>query len=255
MSDLEKQTNTSLEEYLIPPKYDIVWVGMSVISGLILSIVSWVIIILAAWLSIGKFSLESGVSPILLAMIAFFGLTIGNLLYYLLLSKIFPDIYTRGRTAFSQVAIMSLILYIFLAPVYLILTNLYPEPSVVLIPFAMHVLINTLTLQLVIWLTAQYRYALLTLYGSIMSFLVTAMIMALAYISLSNSSNALFLLLGLVIIAQTFWSLISNGMFFAYYQMYMVTGYDPIGSVFSRIELEEKDLEKQATTILTQFHK
>ena len=149
---------------------------------------------------------------------------------------------------------MSLLLYIFLAPVYLILTSLYMEPSVVLVPFAMHVLINTFALQLVIGLTAQYRYALLTLYGSIVSLLVTAMIMALAYISLSNSSNALFLLLGLVIIAQTSGSLISNGIFLSYYQVYMVTGYDPIGSVFSRIEFEEKELEKQATAILTQFH-
>lgn len=48
---------------------------MVVISGFIVSVVSGVIILLATWLSVGKFSLESGASPILLAMITFFGLT------------------------------------------------------------------------------------------------------------------------------------------------------------------------------------
>ncbi len=227
---------------------------MAVISACIISVVSGVLIILLSWLTIGKFSLESGISPILLAMITFFALTIGNLLYYFLLSKVFPDIYTRGRTSLSQIVTLSIILYIFFAPVYLIVSNLSLDPSIVLLAFSLHVLVNTFALQLLIGLIVHYRYALLTLYAAIASFLFTSIIMALAYTSFSNSSNALFLLLGLVIVAQTSGSLVSNGLASLYYQMYTITGYDPIGSIFSKIELEEKELEKQATVILTQFH-
>ncbi len=255
MTDLDTPMSSSAEDYLTPPKYDAIGVGMTVISAFVISVVSGVIILLASYLSIGKFSLESGASPILLAMITFFWLSAGNLLYYFLLSRIFPDIYTRGRTSISQVAIMSLVLYIFFAPVYLILTSIFPEPSIVLLAFALHVLVNTFALQLIIGIIAQYRYALLILYGSIASFLFSSIIAALAYSLLSSSSNALFLLLGLVIIAQTVGALVSHGISYAYYQSYTVTGYDPIGSIFARIEMDEKELEKEATAILTQFHK
>lgn len=97
---------------------------MSVMSAFIISIVSGVIILSFSYLLIGNLSLEVGVSPLLLAMITFFGLIIGNIIYTVLLSKIFPNIYTRGRTMLAQVAIMSIILYIFFAPVYLVISNL-----------------------------------------------------------------------------------------------------------------------------------
>ncbi len=255
MSEVENQNNISIEDYLSPPKYDAMGLGMALISAFIVSIVSGVIIILIAWLSIGRFSLESGFSPILLAMITFFGLTLGNILYAFLLSKIFPDIYTRGRTALSQIVIMSILLYILLAPVYLIVSNLSLESSVVLMAFALHVLLNTFCLQLIIGLTAQYRYALLVLYSSVISLLVSILLTAFAYTSLSTSSNAIFLLLGLVIVAQTSGSLISSTTYLIYRYIYTTTGYDPIGSVFARIEQEEKILEGETEKFLTQFHK
>lgn len=254
MSEFENVNKTTPEDYLAPPKYDALGLVMEVIAGFIVSVVSGVTILLVSYLSIGRFSLDSGISPILLAMITFFGLSIGNFLYAYLLSKVYPDIYTRSRTALSQIVIMSILLYIFLAPVYLIITNISLDSSAVLIAFALHVILNTFCFQLVIGLTAQYRYALLTLYSSVVSLLITLIITALAYMSLSTSSNAIFLLLGLVIIAQTSGALVSNLVHLAYYSMYQATGYDPIGSVFERIEQEEKGLEANATEFLTRFH-
>jgi hypothetical protein len=43
--------------------------------------------------------------------------------------------------------------------------------------------------------------------------------------------------------------------FYLYSQMYRTTGKDPLGSVFARIEEDEKSLEQDATTQLTQFSK
>ncbi len=203
MSEAEKLENSTIEDYLSPPKYDAMGMGMACIAASITAVVSGVIIILISYISIGRFSLESGFSPILLAMITFFGLTVGNILYTILLSQIFPEVYTRSRTALAQVVSMSILLYIFLAPVYLIISNLSLDSSVVLMAFALHVLLNTFCLQLIVGLTAQYRYALLVLYSSVISLLISILLTALAYTSLSSSSNAIFLLLGLVIVAQT----------------------------------------------------
>lgn len=83
---------------------------------------------------------------------------------------------------------------------------------------------------------------------------MTIIVVALAYVSFSVSSNALFLLLGLVIVVQTLGAMISGVIFWAYYRMYTVTGADPIGSIFARIEQEEKESERQATETLTHFH-
>lgn len=135
MSVSDNQDNTHIEDILTPPKYDALGVIMSIIAALITSVASGTIILIAAYLSIGDFSLESGISPILLALITFFGLTIGNILYYILLSKVFPHIYTRGRTALAQVAIMSILLYIFFAPVYVIVSTTLLHSDGILIAF------------------------------------------------------------------------------------------------------------------------
>jgi hypothetical protein len=101
---------------------------------------------------------------------------------------------------------------------------------------------------------SQYRYILLILYSGIASFLATTILVALAYVSLSVSSNALFLLLGLVVVVQTLTAIISGIVFWAYYRMYTLTGADPIGSTFARIEQEERESERQAIETLTRFH-
>lgn len=254
MLSSENLDNLSPEEILTPPRYDGLGVTMSIMSAFIVSIVSGVIILTFSYFLIGNLSLEVGVSPLLLAMITFFWLIIGNIIYIVLLSKIFPNIYTRGRTTLAQIAIMSIILYVFFAPVYLIISNLWLDSSTILIIFALHVILNAFCFQLIIGLTTQYRYILLTLYSGIASFLVTIIVVALAYVSFSVSSNALFLLLGLVIVVQTLGAMISGVIFWAYYRMYTVTGADPIGSIFARIEQEEKESERQATETLTHFH-
>lgn len=253
MSDSETIDSVHPEDYLTPPKYDATGFLMILIASFIVSVVSGIIIVLLAFLSLGKFSLESGASPILLAMIAFFGLSLGNILYYFLLSKIYPDIYVRGRTALGQITVMSILLYIFFAPVYILISSMILDPSVILIAFSLHILFNTLCLQLVIGLTSQYRYALLALYSSILSFLISSLITVYAYMSFSDSSNAIFVLLGLVIIAQVSGAFFSNLVGFLYALFYKSTGYDPIGSVFARIEEEEKNIENEATKFLTKF--
>jgi hypothetical protein len=254
MSELEKNNSISLEDYLAPPKYDGLGVLMALIAALIVACISGVIILLISFLTIGKFSLESGMSPILLAMISFFGLIIGNLLNYFLLSRIYPDIYTRSRTVFSQIAIMSILLYIFFAPVYIMISSMIDNPKYILLVFSAHVIINTFSFHLLIGLIAQYRYALLVLYSNIVSLIFTSCVVVLTYQVFRDSSQALFLLLGLVIVAQVSSSLLSHILSWLYYHLYTITGYDPLGSIFSRIEHDEKQLEQKASDLLTRFH-
>ncbi len=253
MSSLENIDNLSVEEFLGPPKYDGMGVMMVFLTGMIVGAIAGVIMLLLAYLAIGRFSLESGASPMLLAMIAFFSLTIGNLSTYTIRSYIFPHIYSRGRTTLSQIAIMSILLYIVFAPVYMVVWGVNPDTSSILSAFSLHVLLNVFTLELLIGLISQYRYSLLSLYASIVSLLLTGIILFLLKNQFSGSEYTIFLLFWLTILAYLLGWLITTMISWIYYSIYRATGKDTIGDIFTRIENEEKNLEKQATAALTKF--
>ncbi len=253
MSWIENIDNLSAEEFLGPPKYDSIGVFMIFLTGMIVWVVSGAIILLFALFSIGKFSLESGASPMLLAMITFFALTIGNLITYSIRSYIFPHIYSRGRTAVSQIAIMSIILYIFFVPIYMVMPVSAIGISPILLVFSIHILVNVLSLELLMGLISQYRYSLLSLYSSIVAFLLTGITLFAIQTQFSSSVYIMFLLFGLTMLAYLLGGFISTLISWIYYLIYRSTGKDPIGTIFSRIEEEEREMEKQATATLTKF--
>jgi hypothetical protein len=226
---------------------------MTLLASLIVGVMVGIAIILLSFLVIGKFTMESGASPILLVFVTFFALTIGNLLYSWIVSYIFPHIYGRHRTNLAQIVIASILLYVLFIPVYSVISWVSTETRIILVAFSTHVVINAFVLTLVMGLISRYRYALLTLYASIIALLITAMVVIVLQSSLSRSENALFILMGLPIMAYTLSASVSTLLSWIYYRVYISTGSDPLGSVFARIEEEEKEIESAATAELTKF--
>ncbi len=255
MSSIENIDNLTPEELISPPKYDAMSVLMAMITSLIVGVIVGVIILLFSFLALGKFSLESGVSPILLAMITFFALVIGNLIYYTILSKIFPNIYSRGRTALAQIVILSILLYLFFAPVYIVISTFSKDSSFVLWAFSAHILLSIFAFHIVIALISQYRYSLLSIYTSIASLLFTTMVVLSILIFLPSSMSSLFVLFGLSIVAYFTFTFLYTLLCWLYYTLYVATGSDIVGNIFARIESEEKNIEREAMLKLTSFHK
>lgn len=253
MSSLENIDNLTPEELLGPPKYDAIGILMVFLTGLIVGVLSGVIIIVLAYFTIGRFSLETGASPMILAMITFLALTIGNILTYIIRSRVFPHIYYRSRTAVSQIATMSILLYIIFVPVYLFVSTADTDASSLYPAFSLHILLNVFTLELIIGLISQYRYSLLSLYASILSGVITALILFFLERDFAHSLYSLFLLFAFTSLAYTLAGFFVALLFWIYYRIYRATGYDPIGILFARIENEEKEEEKQATATLTHF--
>ncbi len=253
----ENIDNLTTEELLGPPKYDTIGLFMVFLSALITWVIAWVIVILLAYFAIGKFSLESGASPLLLVFITFIALTVGNILYYTLISYIFPHIYVRGRTTISQITWMSMTLYVLFTPVYILMSGISTETPTILIAFSAHVILNNFSLTLLIGLISQYRYSLLTFYASTISLILTASIVVLVQTQFTQSSSwrALFLLLGLTILTYTLSGVLSSLISWIYYMVYQSSWFDPIGNIFSQIENDERDIEKQATEKLVNFRK
>jgi hypothetical protein len=66
----------------------------------------------------------------------------------------------------------------------------------------------------------------------------------------SESSNALFVLLGLSMLAFVISIMTTFLIRFFYYRFYITTGSDPIGDVFARIEQETRESEQEAEKAL-----
>jgi inner membrane protein involved in colicin E2 resistance len=69
-------------------------------------------------------------------------------------------------------------------------------------------------------------------YASLISLIVTAMIAIYLQSLFSKSENALFVLLGLPILAYVLSGTLSTTLAWIYYRIYVASGSDPIGAVF-----------------------
>ena len=253
ISTMSQNNNTlgditvSNEELLGPPHVDIVGLGMMVLVAIVVGFLSSTGVMIFAFLSLGRFSLGSGISPILLAMITFFSLSISNMLYIWSAKGIFPHIYAGTRTTFLHASVFSIILYITIAPFYLIVNSQFIDGSGILIAYIAHVLLNIFWLEIIVSILSSYRYSLLSIYSSIVSLILTASILFFIYTKTnSESSNALFVLLGLSMLAFVIAIFTTFFIRYCYYRIYITTGSDPIGDVFARVEIEAKEIEKEA---------
>ncbi len=237
----------STEELLGPPRVDLIGVGMMLLVAIVVWFFSSIGVLIFAFLSFGSFSLGSGISPILLAMITFFALTISNILYIWSARGIFPHIYRGTRTIYVHVSVFSIILYIVIAPLYLIVNSTIIDGSGILIAYIAHILLNIFGLEVVMSLLSGYRYSLLSLYSSIVSLAITGSLLFWIYSqTYSVSSNALFVLLWLSMLAFVVGIFTTFFVRFCYYRLYVSSGSDPIGDVFARIEEESREREKEA---------
>ena len=238
------------EERLGPPKVDIIGFFLMLLLSLVIGLMVGIGIFLLSFLFLGNFTLQSGVSPILLSMITFFVLTFGNYAYVWWLGTIFPHIYSRSRTFFVQISVFSIFLYIAISLVSLFVSSLLP-PSLSILPiYALHISINIFALVLLTGIIATYRYSLLFFYSSLLSFLLVGLIAFGVYMSFSASSNALFTLMFFAAIVFAVGTAIPFGIVTLYHRFYTISGYDPLGSVFAKIADEERQDEKNAESIL-----
>lgn len=142
------------EELIGPPKIDLIGIAMMILVAIVVGFLSSIVVVTFAFFSFGSFSLGSGISPILLAMITFFALTMSNMLYIWSAKGIFPHMYSGGRTVFLHASVFSIILYITIAPLYLIVSSVLSNSSGILVAYITHVILNIFGLEIVISILA-----------------------------------------------------------------------------------------------------
>lgn len=242
----------STEEVLGPPKVDGIGFLLILIVALVAGFIVGIVVFLLAYLVIGDFSIHSGASPILLAMIAFLGISIGNFIYMWGLQSIFPHIYSGTRTLFLQVSVFSIVLYICMAGVYLVVDMMPLEPGAILAVYVAHIIFDVFGLVLITGILSMYRYSILVFYASMASLLASGLIPVFAFTSMATSSNTLFIFMVFSSVAFTLTTFVAFGILSMYYRIYTSSGYDPLGDVFNRIVEEEKIQEANAEKSLFQ---
>jgi hypothetical protein len=211
------------------------------------------LVFLLSYLLLGGMSISFGVSPYLLSLIAFFSFTLASLTQYYISSLVFPTKYTRTLTALSQISLVSILLYICFAPIYLYASTFGSGTQVLLYVFSAHLLVYMLATTIVVEVVSTYRYALVGIYSGFIAFCIMIFIFLASYSGLSPSQNSLFILVGSVILIFFLFAWVHTMLLYLYSTWYMATGSDPVGAIYSRIETEEKTAEAKIASTLTKF--
>lgn len=242
----DNESTISLEEVFWPPKIDLTGFLLIILVSVVTGFFAWIGVLIFAFLTSSNFSVQSGASPMLFAMVAFFCLTLANYLYVWWLATIFPQLYTKAKTVFIQVSIFSIILYIIMALMYPMISSIFPWTQGILGVFAFHVLINVFWLILLTGILNQYRYSLLIFYSDFFALISTSIVVGWVYLHFSTSGSTLFILMTLAALSFLISTIIAFWILAAYYQLYRISGNDPIGNILANIENEEKRIEKEA---------
>lgn len=182
------------EEVLGPARIDAVGLVLMAVVGIVVGGLISIAILITSFFSIGKFSIESGVSPVILAMTTFFSLTIGSSVYLYIARSIFPAIYTRARDAYKHTILFMLVLYICMMPIYLMAPTGVNTIGV-LIAYLIHILLAVFGMELVIGVISQYRYILLAFYANLAALVLSGGIVFSLFQKFSQSSASLFVLM------------------------------------------------------------
>ncbi len=225
------------EERLGPPKIDWSGILLMILVAVFCGFLTSVSVLISAFFAIGRFSLESGVTPMILAIFALFALWVASMIYLWGAKTLFPYIYTRNRILSVQVSIFNVLLFICLVPVYLIVGSQSGiETANILYVYLAHVLFAVFGLELLTSMITQYRYVLLSFYANFVALILTGGIIFWFFKFASDSSQALFILMLLSILAFTLSTFFVFSIKYLYYMYYKTTGNDMLGNVFWDIE-------------------
>lgn len=229
----------SHEDVLGPPRIEATLLGLSVIGSLISGFAGGILVFVSIYLFLGGVQLTTdGAFPYVLSLIGLFATTLTAVVTLWLNGYLFPHKYKHSSVVFGQIAIFSILFYVCITPLYIYVGG--KQGNWLMFVFTIHVLIAAFGTSLIGEVLSNYRYVLLSIYGSFIGFFVTVMLSIVFFFSNSASSTTLYALMGAIIMVNFFVSGIRFCIEYLYYQYYRSTGNDQLGDIFSQIEAEEQ---------------
>ncbi len=173
----------------------------AVLGGIVGSLVLVLFFILANTLlspvlsSSGEGTIGSVFVFIVMIMV-FLSTLFGNVIATFLISLTEREKYKRRSTAISQIAIMSIIVVIFMLPVYFITATI--DVQMVVYAVALHMILTVLTSSLTLEIVSNYRYSLVGLYGVTLAIIVSSAVLFVFAKVVENIAILLFVALPII---------------------------------------------------------
>lgn len=181
---------------------------------------------------------KTSIFPMILSVITFLSTSITLFLtnYFLHLSN--PERYKKNNIILGQIAFFTFFIYLFVAPIYIYSWMI--DYDYIMIVFLIHTILVVFWVSLITEILNNYRYVLVSVYGSFLWLFASIIITWLIFWSLETGSAkliSLLFLLPIINFMQVFFKWIFD---LWYYHYNLLTGKDQIWDIFSQIETEEK---------------
>lgn len=249
MNEIQNEIRSN-EDLLGPTKIDILSIGLSSLGSIAAGFLGGLFTLLVTYIFLGSLQ-ASNIFPYVLSIVGFFAILITTSVTFVLNRLLFPDKYKEGSVVLGQMAILSIFFFILVSPLYVYIN--WVKPEVLIFAFLFHVLINILATSLLSEILSSYRYILLSIYGSFIGFFITSLLSVVFFMNFSPSRNALYSLIGVIIVINFVVTLFRLLFEFVYYKIYATTGTDHLGDIFAQIENEEKSAVARAEKELATF--
>lgn len=237
--DISRIETVSNEDVLGPPRIEATLLGLSIIGSLISGFVGGILVFVSIYLFLRGVEIKTdGAFPYVLSLIGLFATVLTAIVTLWLNGYLFPRKYKHSTVVYGQIAIFSILFYICITPLYIYVGG--KQSNWLMFVFTIHVLIAAFGTSLIGEVLSNYRYVLLSIYGSFIGFFVTVILSVVFFFTNSASSATLYALMGSIIMVNFFVSGIRFCVEYAYYQYYHSTGNDQLGDIFSQIEAEEQ---------------
>ncbi|MDD5377302.1 MAG: hypothetical protein PHH16_04270 [Candidatus Gracilibacteria bacterium] len=245
---VEIKTN---EDILGPAKIDAISIGLSCLGSIAAGFLGGLFTLLFTYIFLGSLQ-ASTIFPYILSLVGFFAVLVTVSVTFILNRLLFAEKYKEGSIVLAQISILSIFFFILVTPLYVYIN--WTRPDLLIFVFLFHILINILATSLLSEILSSYRYILLSIYGSFIGFFVTAILSVVFFMNFSPSRNALYSLIGVIIVVNFVITLFRLLFEFVYYRIYITTGTDHLGDIFAQMENEEKEAVARAEKELATFN-
>jgi hypothetical protein len=250
-NEINKDDILTNEDLLWPNKVDLTYVLLIGIWSTIAWFVWWIIILVFIFFFLWKMKSFEWAYPVIYSLTAFFSVWATSYLTLLMHQIIAWDKYRKWVTTFTQVSIFLIFLYIFMAPAYLYAASI--RSNLLIYIFTIHIIISVLWTAIISELISNYRYVLIWLYGIFIWLFISVFMSIFIFINYETWHVTLYVLIWIIMLINISVNLFRAIFEYVYYMIYKLTWYDQIWDIFSKIEFEERELERQAIKKLEKF--
>ncbi len=193
----------------------------------------------------------SPIFPFVFSFIVFFSLIIVSNLSYLFLCLYDPLKYKKTIVHFGQTALLNVIIYIFILPLYVFAWR--DNPQFLINIFIWHSIVNLFWIWILIEILNNYRYVLVWFFSGFVSLFLTTFVVYIIFSSFWDAYAKFLSLLFLLPLINILTFFFKNLFEFVYYKYYLLTWYDQLWDIFRQIEIEEEEERKNAELQTSQF--